>query len=80
MDSIEEYVAERDQKLTECDLDWIIEQTGCDPALAEPVLHKCRYEATFISRELRLISAEWLRQHGFKGLTGPLLPEGELPE
>lgn len=43
-------------------------------------LHKARYDCTAIEDELRHESARWLRERGYRGLTGPLLPEGELPE
>ncbi len=44
------------------------------------VLHKARYESTAMDEVDRPCSAEWLRSHGYKRMSGePLLPKGELP-
>lgn len=46
----------------------------------EVVLHKSRYDCVGVSREARLVSAKWLRVHGYKDMNGnEILPEGELP-
>ena len=78
MDSIEEYVTLRDQKLSEGDLDWLIEQGGCPPDLVECILLKCLHEAICVSRALRVRRGEWLRKSGFEGFSGPLCPEEVL--
>lgn len=81
--SVDEYVAARDKALLALDLDAIRNQLG-RPASDEMCLlvaHKARYEAIRLPAEARLQSAAWLRERGYKRMTGTdLLPEGELPE
>lgn len=42
-------------------------------------LHKGRYDCVDMPDELRHESAAWLRERGYSGAFGPLLPPGELP-
>jgi hypothetical protein len=81
--TVEEYVKARDEALLKLDLDHIRNQLG-RPASDEMCLlvaHKARYEAVRLPVEARLESARWLRERGYKRMTGTeLLPEGQLPE
>src|SRR4029078_12182025 len=81
MQNLESWLAERDAALTALDMDYA--RSMARPNTPDDILligmHKARYECRSIARELRLISAEWLRERGFQGGYGPLLPVGELP-
>lgn len=78
---LDNYLANRNAALTSLDLEWAKKQMpGASETVLECAMHKARYECTAIDRQLRRDSAAWLRKNNFGGLTGPLLPEGELPE
>ena len=51
------------------------------PEVRLMAMHKARYECTGISRDARLQSAAWMREHDIMRFTGtPVLPGKELPE
>ncbi len=78
-----EWVVERKRILETLDLDAV---RGLYPAMTTNfglliAMHKARVDAADIARELRLLSVEWLRAHGYRRNGGLPLPKpGELPE
>lgn len=44
------------------------------------ILHKGRYECLSIEPQLRQESGVWLSERGLEGMSGPILPKGELPK
>lgn len=81
LDKITHYARRRDQALIALDEAYVSERfPDCPPDMRLTVLHKARYECTTIPPELRHESGAWLREKGYKRITGDeVLPEGELP-
>ncbi len=80
-DKLDVFLKRRNEILTTLDIERareLMKDTTDEVRLI--ALHKARYECTAIASELRHESASWLRDRGFSGLSGPLLPEGELPK
>lgn len=90
-DDLKAYVEQRDRMFEDGDIDGLRKamlRTAAilgmpqdfDDDLVRQVFHKTRYEATNISREKRIASGEWLRERGFRRMTGqPLLAPNQLP-
>ena len=81
--SVEEYTAARDKALLDMDMDFIRNQLGVHVSddMCLLVAHKARYECVRLPAEARHESARWLREKGYRRMTGDeLLPAGELPE
>ena len=80
---LDEYLEARNKALIEMDFDSVRNMLGIHATdhMCELVLHKSRYECTTIPAEFRHASGAWLRERGYRRMTGsPLLPEGQLPE
>jgi len=86
--SIEEFIAERNEALISLDLDYIKKvclESGRPESLISTdfllsVLHMSRYEVVDLDDDIRHWSGAWLRKRGFPRMTGePLLAFGELP-
>lgn len=81
-DSVENFLAKRNKALIDLDLEYarkMIPGARDDDVLLMS-MHKARYSVTTIPAELRHASGAWLRERGLGAMSGPLLPEGELPE
>lgn len=81
MNDLTTWLIARNRALETLDLGWAREVLGkgATDEVLTIALHKSRYECKAIADPLRHESAAWLRARGFGGLTGPLLPAGELP-
>lgn len=75
VESIQNYVAERDRLVIEGDMDKIIAfmrkhnpnlQYFPNKETAEIMLHKCRVAIKSIPEEMRKASEEWLKAHGYR--------------
>jgi hypothetical protein len=81
--TLDEYLHERNAALRGLNIAWARRQI--DRPVSDAVLllslHKARLECTAIERDLRVASARWLMERGYKSLTGQTItnPE-ELPE
>lgn len=80
-EELENFLAARNAALMTLNLEWARAVT---PGLGDDVLlvalHKTRYDCTAIPDALRLESAEWLRERGYRARGGiPLMPPGKLP-
>lgn len=81
MTALERWRQQRNQHLLDLDMEWARQQV---PGISDEAqligMHKARVECVDLPAEARLLSVEWLREHGFKRSGGlDLPPPGELP-
>lgn len=78
---LEQYLAERNAAFESLNIDWAIRQAPyMSREVAEIALHKGRYECVTMPPALRHESAMWLRERGFKRMSGDeILSDDELP-
>ena len=66
--------------MLEMDIPKMAADYGLTPEVAEVALHKARFDAVSIPREMRAASREWLESRGYKRMMNmPWPPAGVLP-
>jgi hypothetical protein len=81
-DDLQTFLSERNRAFETLDLGWArnrIQMPSSDDQLLLAIMHKARYECTAIRPELRRESGAWLAERGYGSMSGPILPNGELP-
>jgi hypothetical protein len=75
------YLERRNEALRKLDVSFIAEtMPSVRPELYLMILHKARYSCVQIEQELRHESGKWLLERGYGAMSGPILPNGELPK